>query len=384
MSTEIPPPELTSEELIHAVESGEDIQILDVRAPHRLDSGRIDIVADRHFLNVRGSEILALEYAGAIGLDPEARVVVVCGFGSDSRRIARHLNEHGFDAASLAGGMIRWMETLVPRELAPPPALDRLVQFDRIGKGALGYLLVSDGEALVIDAPRHMEPFLAAAEASGARIVGVADTHAHADYISGGPALAEACGVPYYLHAADAVYPYDGTPGRVSHEGLAEGGSLRVGRAELAVVHTPGHTEGSLTYRLDEHLAFTGDFIFMASVGRPDLGGKTEEWTKVLWSSLARAKREWPGSVRVLPAHYASPSERGEDFSVGQPFSRLCLVNEPLAMDDERAFAQWVRGRTGPFPEAYKRIKAINLGLETVDDTEAEELEAGRNQCALG
>ena len=53
-------------------------------------------------------------------------------------------------------------------------------------------------------------------------------------------------------------------------------------------------------------------------------------------------------------------------------------------MDDEDAFAAWVQERTRPFPEAYKRIKAINIGLETVDESEAQELEAGKNQCALG
>ena len=53
-------------------------------------------------------------------------------------------------------------------------------------------------------------------------------------------------------------------------------------------------------------------------------------------------------------------------------------------MEDERTFAAWVRSKARPFPQAYKRIKAINIGLETVDEPEAEELEAGKNQCALG
>ena len=59
-------------------------------------------------------------------------------------------------------------------------------------------------------------------------------------------------------------------------------------------------------------------------------------------------------------------------------------TTNPSASRDEAAFGSWVRQRTSAFPEAYRRIKAINLGLESVDDIEADELEAGKNQCALG
>ena len=64
--------------------------------------------------------------------------------------------------------------------------------------------------------------------------------------ISGGPGLARDLGVPYYLHPKDAVYPYDGTPGKIEFEAAEEGRSIRVGRAEVKTVHTPGHTEGSV------------------------------------------------------------------------------------------------------------------------------------------
>ena len=376
--------ELTPEELVDAVETGREIAVLDVRAPQRLESGRIDILPDARFFNIRGSELLSYEDARDAGLDPATPLAVVCGLGSDSKRIARHLAEQGFDASSITGGMTAWMRASVLRELRTPPDLDRFIQFDRIGKGALGYVLISDGEALVVDPPRNTAPFVEAIESAGAKIVAVADTHAHADYISGGPGLAAQHEVPYYLHPSDAVYPYDGTPGKVHYEAVRNATRIGVGRADIVVAHTPGHTEGSVSYRLGDDLVLTGDFVFIHSVGRPDLGGKTEEWTHVLWDSLCAAKEGWPGKIEIYPAHYATAAERRADNSVGATFETVCRNNPPLAIADAGEFLAWVMARAGAFPAVYRRIKAINVGLETVDDVEADELEAGKNECALG
>jgi glyoxylase-like metal-dependent hydrolase (beta-lactamase superfamily II) len=373
--------EIAPEELIRAVEAGEPLVVLDVRAPQRLASGRIDIVPPERFLNMKGSEVIAkLERgAGALPIDPSLPVAVVCGFGHDSLRVANRMRELGFRARSVRGGMRAFMHALAPRRLPAPAPLDEIVQFDRVGKGALGYLLASAGEAVAVDPPRAFDPYLR----SGARIVAVCDTHAHADYVSGGPALARRLGVPYHLHPRDAVSPYDGTPARIAFAPVEEGARIRFGRAELRVEHTPGHTEGSVTYRLGDALALTGDFVFIASVGRPDLGGKTEEWAQVLFDSLARAKARWPRSMRVLPAHYASASERAPDRSVGAPFGSLFERNEPLRIEEREAFLAWIRARAGSFPETYRRIKTLNLGLAEVAPEEMDELEGGRNECAL-
>lgn len=381
----IPPvaPEISARELAAAIENGAPIQVLDVRAPHRVAAGRIDTAPESRFHNIVGSRLIAARSREQVGLDPAVPVAVVCGHGNDSKVAALLLSRFGYDARSLAGGMAAWMSMTLPRQLPAPPSLDRLVQFDRIGKGALGYLLVSDGAALVIDPPRDLRPYLEAAEDAAADIVGVADTHCHADYLSGGPSLARHLGVPYHLHPADAVYPYDGTPGRVTYEPLEHGATIRVGRAAVRVIHTPGHTEGSVTYLVDDHAAFTGDFIFVASIGRPDLAGKTEEWTVQLWHSLTSAKSEWPDGVVVYPAHYASDDEHNPDRSVGRPLDELQRSNEALAIDDLEAFAGWVRSKTGSFPDVYRKIKAANVGLVQVDGLEAEELELGRNECAL-
>ncbi|MDH3291281.1 MAG: MBL fold metallo-hydrolase [Gemmatimonadota bacterium] len=377
-------PEISTHQLAQALESGEPVQVVDVRAPAQVAAGHIDIVPDGRFHNIVGSQLVKVTRVAGTAIDPSLPVTVVCGHGNDSKLLAHHLNRLGFRANSLAGGMSAWMMLALPRELATPPSLDRLIQFDRIGKGALGYLLVSGGEALIVDPPRNPRAYLEAAAEAGAGVVGVADTHVHADYISGASTIATTLGVPYYLHPADAVYPYDGTPGRLQFEPLADGDTIPFGRSSVHVVHTPGHTEGSLTYVIDDAVALTGDFIFVGSVGRPDLAGKVREWTAQLWESLERAKREWPPDRMIYPAHYGSDAERRADRAVGECFGQILEANEAMQFSDPDAFARWVESKTVSFPEAYRRIKAVNVGLLPVDGRQAEELEVGKNECALG
>jgi len=76
--------------------------------------------------------------------------------------------------------------------------------------------------------------------------------------------------------------------------------------------------------------------------------------------------------------------ERNADRSIGQPLGELLRTNEPLGVGDRGAFIQWVETRTGVFPEQYRVIKAVNVGLTPVTELQAEELEMGKNECALG
>ncbi len=377
-------PEILPNELLAALEDGQPVQVVDVRAPARVQMGRIDMVPDGRFRNIVGSQLAMMRTGAETGLDPEVPVAVVCGHGNSSKPATLFLNHLGFTAHSVRGGMAAWMLLAVPRQLAAPPSLDALLQFDRVGKGALGYLVASDGEALIVDPPRRADAYEAAARDANARIVAVADTHAHADYISGAPALAQSLGVPYYLHPADSVYPYDDTPGAVQHEPLRDGAEIRVGRATVRAVHTPGHTQGSVTYMIDDAVALTGDFIFIDSVGRPDLAGKAAAWTERLADSIELAKASWPHTIMVHPAHYGGDGERNADRTIGARFGDLLTQNAVLALADRESLARWVLDRTATAPAAYPTIKAVNVGLRMVSELEAEELEVGKHECAVG
>lgn len=373
--------EITVGELADQIEGGEAVQVLDVRAPHRLAAGKVE--AER-FHNVRGSQIMNMADPSKLGLDPETPVAVVCGHGISSQAVTHFLRGRGWSARSLRGGVAAWMNLLRQRVLPTPEGVDRLIQFDRVGKGSLGYLLVSGNEALAIDPSREWREWRDAAEASGARLVGVADTHVHADFISGSPELSDELGVPYYLHPADAVYPYDGTPGAIEFEPIEDGSVIPVGAAELLVHHTPGHTEGSVSFQVADDAIFTGDFLFVASIGRPDLAGKAEEWTGDLWRSLVDARENWPREAMIYPAHYATDAERNDDLSVGRTLGDLLRDNPTLSIPNEAKFRDAVHRGVSKPPAAYPIIKAINVGLRDATPEEAEELEAGKNECALG
>lgn len=376
--------EVGSEELARRLESGEPLQVLDVRAPARLANGTVSPVPPERYINIRGSQLVGLGDPAEAGLRPDSAVVVVCGHGNDSLRVAAWLTVAGYEAQSLRGGIVDWMHLSVPRALPAPPGFDHLVQFDRVGKAALGYLLVSGDEAIAVDVSLYYQPWLDEAARAGARITAVADTHVHADYISGGPNLARSLDVPWYLHPEDMVYPYDGAPGVIPFTSIGEGDEIRVGEGKLEVLHTPGHTEGSVTYLAGDRVAMTGDFLFVESVGRPDLAGRTEEWSELLWASAHRALIQWPGSWTVLPAHYALDREQNPDRTVAAELGELRESNEALRLaEDHERFVSWVIEHEAPGPAAYPRIKAINVGLITVSQAEADVLEVGRNECAI-
>lgn len=384
MTDPVPVSEITPEELIESIETGDGIQVLDVRAPHRLAGGHIDLLPEDRFFNMAGSEVVALQDLGEIGIDKGRPVAVVCGHGNSSKGIARLLGERGYEARSLRGGMAAWMMSAYPRTLPAPAELDHLVQYDRVGKGSLAYLLVSDGEALIVDPARNWRPYVDRAADLGAKVIGVADTHVHADYISGASDLAGTLNVAYYLHPADNRHAYEGTPGKLKISELEDGTTITVGRAGIRAFHTPGHTEGSTTYLVGDAAAFTGDFLFVKSLGRPDLGGKVDEWTALLWKSVQKAKETLPPDAMIYPAHYLSDAERQADRTVGGGFASVCQSNEPLQMKTEEEFTEWVKSRVSSFPEAYRKIKVINAGLLAVSPEEADELEVGKAECAVG
>ena len=128
--------EIQPSELARAIEGDEPIQVLDVRAPFRVAAGKIDLAPSDKFYNIVGSRLVTMQSAADTGLDASLPVAVVCGHGNSSKQAAQFLNQLGFSARSLRGGMAGWMTLIVTRHLPPPSSVDVLIQFDRVGKGA--------------------------------------------------------------------------------------------------------------------------------------------------------------------------------------------------------------------------------------------------------
>ena len=376
-------PQIPPQELAERLDRGESVQVLDVRGTDKVAQGHVALGSELEFHALPNSKVFALPDVRELHLDPQRPVAVICGHGNSSKQTTAFLRERGYDAYSVMGGMAAWETVYVARHLTATPSLSHVVQLDRVGKGALSHILVSDGDAVIVDPGRHVGRYDALLEELRVTPAAVVDTHLHADYVSGARAAAARWQVPYFLHAEDAVSPYDGTPGRLAYQPLADGDTIAFGRATLRAAHVPGHTLGSVALLADDGLVLTGDFLFVQSVGRPDLAGQTESWAKLLWQSLERARSEWPGDLLILPAHYAGEGERRADRAIAARFDVIAATNPAAAIQDEGVFLAWIAAHQSTPPAAYRTIKEANLGLTDLSEAEAEALESGPNQCAV-
>lgn len=170
------------------------------------------------------------------------------------------------------------------------------------------------GVAIVIDPKRDVDTYLQIAEKNNLKITHVAETHIHADFLCGSRELAKVTGAELYLSdegGKDWQYQF-------AHIGLKEGDEITVGNLSLEVWHTPGHTPESISFLLRDHpstdepvMMFTGDFVFVGDVGRPDLleksggvKGSQEKGAKQLFASLQRFKK-LPDHIQLWPGHGA-------------------------------------------------------------------------------
>ncbi len=311
------------------------------------------------------------------------RILAVCAKGETSAYVAEGLRRVGYDAMSLAGGMAAWGNHYTARAAVEERGL-AIHQVARPARGCLSYVVASDGRAALVDPLRHAAPYLELARARGLRIDAVLDTHGHADHVSGGPAIARAAGAPYHLHPYDAIHPIDVLPARIPFEPLRDGQEFAVGGARLRALHIPGHTLGNVAFLVNDRYLLSGDSIFLASVSRPDLGGRGEAWAPLHYRSL-RALLDLPDETLVLPGHFTAPGEARADGVFAAPLGRLRAENEGLrvVLEGEERFTAYVLGSLPRFPPQYVEIKRVNIGLSEPGEDDLSELELGKNVCAL-
>lgn len=305
-------------------------------------------------------------------LPEDEEIAVVCVGGVTSARAAEFLREHGYDAKSIDDGMNGWGRVHRQYDLD-----DGIVQVVRPGTGCVSYLVADDGEAIVVDPTQYVDEYLNAAEERDLEIVGVADTHAHADHISGARQLADELDVPYYLHGEDVAELDDVTE-------IEDGETIAVGGRELEVLYTPGHTPGSASFRFGDAL-LSGDTLFLRSVGRPDLEDSSEdavrEAASLLFDSLERLT-DLDDEILVLPGHFSDEEVRPLATELGE--LREESTNELLSYveaGDEEAFVETIVESLADEPANYNEIKQINWGKRR-PGRDAEALELGPNNCA--
>ena len=271
--------------------------------------------------------------------------------------------------------------------------------------------------AVVVDPNRRTDDYIAAAEREGLRIVGVTETHIHADFVSGSRELAARTGATLYVSGCgppEWQYEFGHEPGVTL---LADRDTVRVGGVELRAVHTPGHTPEHLSFFVTDTAVahepmgiVTGDFVFVNDVGRPDLlektarvAGSAEAGARQLFRSLTWFKT-LPDHLQIWPGHGAGSAcgkglsavpqstvgyERRFNWAFGvadeADFVRLSLSSQP---EPPRYFAEMKRvNRAGPrllgalaLPErvAEHRLGSILAsGAVLVDTRPAPEFAAG-------
>lgn len=292
--------------------------------------------------------------------------------------VAEMLVEKDVDVFYLEGGMKAWSEHLEPIKLGDLSGKGELYQFVRIGKGCLSYMIISDGEAAIIDSTRMIDKYMKFTEEKEVKIIHAIDTHLHADHISGGRKLAEQTSGSYWLP------PRDAEEVTFQYERLEDGSQLTVGSStiDIKAIYTPGHTIGSTSLIIDDMYLLTGDILFIDSIGRPDLAGKAESWSDNLRDSLYNKYKELSGELIVLPAHFMIMEELNEDGTVAKKLAKLYAENHGLNMDEE-AFTRSVTKNLPPQPNAYQQIRETNIGKINPDIEKQREMEIGPNRCAI-
>ncbi|HEX5581355.1 MAG TPA: MBL fold metallo-hydrolase, partial [Gemmatimonadaceae bacterium] len=257
-----------------------------------------------------------------------------------------------------------------------------LRRFYDTGLAQASYLVgcSATGEALVVDPNRDVEQYVRAAEEEGLRVTHVTETHIHADFVSGARELAHRTGATLYLSDegdADWKYqfPTDEERSRGLRSQLVRGGdSFMVGNVRIDVVATPGHTPEHLSFLVTDTAGadrpmgiFTGDFVFVGDVGRPDLleraagmADTMEKGARVLFRSLERF-RAYPDWLQVWPGHGAGSACGKALGAVPQStvgYERM--FNWGLATTDEEEFVRMVLAGQPEPPRYFAEMKRIN------------------------
>ncbi|GGK04556.1 Zn-dependent hydrolase [Lentibacillus kapialis] len=246
------------------------------------------------------------------------------------------------------------------------------------------------GEAIVIDPARDVDAYFEAAKAEGLNVTAAAETHIHADFVSGARELALRHNVKLYLSdEGDTNWKYQYV-NEVTYESLKDGDVFSIGNVQFEVMHTPGHTPESLSFILTDKGVgsdvpmgvFTGDFVFVGDVGRPDLlekaanvAGSTEDGARQMFDALQRFK-ELPDSLQVWPGHGAG-SACGKSLGA-VPMSTAGYekyTNWALLQNDKETFVKELTEEQPEPPKYFAMMKKVNKeGPGLVDHSPIEEI----------
>jgi glyoxylase-like metal-dependent hydrolase (beta-lactamase superfamily II)/rhodanese-related sulfurtransferase len=370
--------EMTVFELKEMLEKNEQVSVVDIRLTP--DFNDWFIVGSRNIPVY--TELKMGEFANAANqfqsLPSDRPVVAVCYRGNSSKIAVDVMERMSIPAINLIGGMTAWSAVWTTARIPVDNASHAICyQVRRNAKGCLSYFLAVNGEAAVIDPSVDESAYLEIAREHSSKIVAVIETHIHADHISRARSLAESTGASLCLLENQRVtFPY-------SH--LKDGDAIAIGGAPLRIYATPGHTGESACYSWFDNLLFTGDTIFVESVGRPDLekgDAGAERGAKMLYESLHKRLMKLPPRLVVCPGHTSEMI----GFDKKPIVARLAELIETIEYlrQDEKSFVQNMVSSVPAKPPNFQFIISINEGRADFAPTDPLIIEAGPNRCAVG
>lgn len=307
-------------------------------------------------------------------LPKDKQIVTICARGINSQVASSILRDMDYDAYALEKGMKGWNENFDIHKLDFSGFT--VIQFNRIGKGCLSYIVFDNGtkEAAVFEPAVFIDEYEDYISANKLKVKYVIDTHSHADHFSGGMELAQKLNTSYYINAIDVDNGFEFK----SLQGVKE---ITLGTTRFELISTPGHTDGSLSFLINNEALICGDLLLLESPGRPDLA-RTKEATikgaEILFDTLQHLLPKLSDDVTILPSHFTKVEIRPVAMKLGE----LKASSKPLTINDKKEFIDYITSNIPMTPPNYETIKKFNKAGVVIPVDYAEELEIGPNRCA--
>jgi glyoxylase-like metal-dependent hydrolase (beta-lactamase superfamily II)/rhodanese-related sulfurtransferase len=355
---------ISGDNLWESLKQDKNVFLLDVREPEEFADFKIPGA-----VNIPLSQLFSPAAESSIPKDK--KIVTVCSHGNRSMVATFALAQKGIEASSLVGGMSLWNQVLNATTLKENDLT--VIQVEKVGKGCLSHIVGSDGEAIVIDPTYPASKYTEFAQKENIKITKVIDTHQHADHVSAAKDLAQISGAKLYLSRLEEY--------KMESERIGDGDSIPFGAKQLKVIHTPGHTAGSMSYVIDNKYVFSGDTLFVEGIGRPDLRDQVQEYATSLYDTLHNKLLKFSDDTKVFPTHHSEgvkPTENGIYYTTVKMARSLPLLD--LSQSD---FVAKVVSITTPRPMNYSMIIKVNKGTIPISPMQIPDLEMGPNRCSI-
>lgn len=307
-------------------------------------------------------------------LPKDKMIITICAKGINSQVAASVLREMGYNAVSLDKGMKGWNENFDIYRIYFEKF--DVIQFVRIGKGCLSYLVIdkTTGQTALFEPAIFINEYEDYIRPNALHLKYIIDTHAHADHFSGGMELAKKLNLDYYVNETEVDSGFH-------FKSLKAVKNIKLGESNIEILFTPGHTDGSLSFLVNNEALLCGDLLLLESPGRPDLARTKDEslaGAGILFDTLQQLKQKLNDNIKILPSHFTKTGIR----PVMMAFGELKKATAALNIEDKNEFIDFITSNIPNTPPNFETIKKFNKAGVMIPLDYAEDLEIGPNRCA--